>query len=121
MTHTRLAFRLVKPSVTLRFPCFYTRDYPKLKQKDFLLRNVKHLHTTLLERDTIYPHLMQAIFFNKLNSKRRKKSHSHDTAPFWPRSPVKPCCPGIPGGPGGPCSHNPSPKKQKFNRQFVLD
>lgn len=87
------------------------------KQTAFLLRDIKHLHSTLLRRGTVNHYLMQALHFYQASKKEKNRKYNHDTAPFWPRSPVKPCCPGIPGGPGGPCSHKPSPKEnqERFN------
>lgn len=111
---------------SLRLLCFSItwRSILHPKKTAFLLRDIKYLHSILLGRGTVNPYLMQALhFLTSFKKKEKNRKYSHDTVPFWPRSPVKPCCPGIPGGPGGPCSHKSSPKQnqERFNELFVFD
>lgn len=94
------------------------KGYPTLKANNFLTQRHKTSALSLTGKGHCKS-LFDAgfTFFTKLQNKDKNRKYSHDTAPFWPRSPVKPCCPGIPGGPGGPCSHKPSPKEnqERFN------
>ena len=78
ITHARLTCKLVTPSVTLRFLCSHTRreDILSHNKIDFLLRNTKHLQSTLPGGGTVYPYLMQALYcLTSFNKKRKKKQN----------------------------------------------